>query len=670
MKPQQLTPDDVWLTYTLARNLQRIGQQHEGDSLFNRLSARHKDDREFIYAYALYLSSTNRDEAALQRLHNLPQNKWDSDIKALAQRLELDTVINKARQMREQGNESAAIDYLKQQPANTHIDLILADWAIKDRDYQSADAYYQSILQREPENQDAILGEIESSVAQGKSDKARQQLIFFDKHPADSLNSERRIANAWLDSGDSGRADALYQSIRETVKNQPPSEDNALIWRDIARSERLSYRPQQALDDYRQAMLASGITSTLPQDNEEFTRLTRNHPDDDWLKRSIRANAGDLYQQQNTTVTLDYDRWGSSGTGGISDLTAQTTMLEVDTPLYDGRLFARADYVQMDAGSFSVKNDGQYYETFGTCHTVGCEQDINQKKSGTSLALGWRDDRWNADIGTTPFGFEVVDWVGGISYKTDWNNIGWTFTASRRPMSSSLLSFSGTKDPRTGISWGGVRASGASLSLSYDRGEAHGVWADISAHQLTGKNVEDNQRARLMGGYYYRLINEDDREVTVGLNSMLWRYQKDLSNYSLGQGGYYSPQSYFSMGIPINYRQRTDNWSWELAGSVSWSTSSTDDQRRYPIRSLVPNNLPDIDAIETGGSSSGVGYTLRALIERRLSAHWSIGAGVDIQEAKDYTPSHSLIYLRYSFDSWRGNMDMPPKPLTPYADFK
>ncbi|VTR49767.1 Cellulose synthase operon protein C precursor [Serratia fonticola] len=63
-----------------------------------------------------------------------------------------------------------------------------------------------------------------------------------------------------------------------------------------------------------------------------------------------------------------------------------------------------------------------------------------------------------------------------------------------------------TRDPNTGTTWGGVRATGINLSASYDRGEANGVWADLSAHQLTGQNVEDNQRQRLMAGYYYKVI--------------------------------------------------------------------------------------------------------------------------------------------------------------------
>ncbi|WP_242401396.1 cellulose synthase subunit BcsC-related outer membrane protein, partial [Salmonella enterica] len=61
----------------------------------------------------------------------------------------------------------------------------------------------------------------------------------------------------------------------------------------------------------------------------------------------------------------------------------------------------------------------------------------------------------------------------------------------RRPISSSLLAFGGQKDAssNTGTKWGGVRANGGGVSLSYDKGEANGVWASLSGDQLSGKNV-------------------------------------------------------------------------------------------------------------------------------------------------------------------------------------
>ncbi|RXY33346.1 cellulose biosynthesis protein BcsC, partial [Klebsiella pneumoniae] len=447
-----------------------------------------------------------------------------------------------------------------------------------------------------------------------------------------------------------------------------------LVLRDAARFATQSGAPQQALTHYREAMVASGITPAQPQDNDTFTRLTRNDSHDDWLKRGIRSDAADLYRQQDLNVTLEHDFWGSSGTGGYSDLKAHTTMLQVDAPLADGRMFFRTDLVNMDAGSFSTHSDGSYSPSWGTCGEIACTSGSkNQTDSGASVAVGWKNDTWSGDIGTTPMGFNVVDVVGGLSYSSDVGPVGYTVNVHRRPISSSLLSFGGQKDSssHTGATWGGVRADGGGLSLSYDRGDAHGIWSSLGADSLTGKNVADNWRVRWMTGYYYKVINENNRRVTVGLNNMIWHYDKDLSGYTLGQGGYYSPQEYLSFAVPVTWRQRTENWSWELGGSVSWSHSRTQTQARYPLLNLIPSDYRQraSELTEEGSSSHGFGYTARALVERRVTSNWFVGAAVDIQQAKDYTPSHALLYVRYSAAGWQGDLDMPPQPLVPYADW-
>ncbi len=662
-------PDDVWLTYHYAQTLRQAGQPQQADAVFRRLAQKHPSDPQQIYAYALYLSGSDRDNQALAHLNTLPKAQWSDNMREMAQRLQMQAVLDHAEQLRAAGDGPAAIAYLRQQPADTRIDLTLADWALERAEYDEALADYQRVRAREPNNPDARLGEVEAYVAEGRLSEARQRLQTVPPQPDESINGQRRVANAWLAVGEPQKAADIFTRLKTAARQEPPGQAKALVYRDAARLEQAQSQPELAQQDYRQAMVASGIAPTAPEDNDGYTRLTRNNPADDWLKRGIRSDAADLYRQQDVRVTLDHDYWRSSGTGGISDYQAHDTMLQVDMPLYDGRAFFRTDTVQLDAGSFSTR-DGKYFETFGTCNTVGCSGDERQKTTGTSVAAGWADEHWQTDIGTTPMGFDVVDWVGGVAYSGDWNHIGWTLGASRRPITSSLLAFGGTRDPNTGITWGGVRATGINLSASYDRGEANGVWADLSAHQLTGQNVEDNQRQRLMAGYYYKVINEDNRRATVGLSTMLWHYQKDLSGYSLGQGGYYSPQEYVSLAVPVNYRQRTENWSWEVGGSVSISHSKTNDENRYPLQGLIPDSLPDKYAVESGGSSSGVGYTLRAIIERRLSSHWTLGAGIDIQQAKDYTPSHALIYLRYSLAGWQGDLDLPPQPLTPYADFK
>lgn len=488
-----------------------------------------------------------------------------------------------------------------------------------------------------------------------------------------SGHDQDRAALAQAQLGDTAAAQQTFNKLIPQAKSQPPSMESAMVLRDGAKFEALAGDPTQALETYKDAMVASGVTTTRPQDNDTFTRLTRNDEKDDWLKRGVRSDAADLYRQQDLNVTLEHDYWGSSGTGGYSDLKAHTTMLQVDAPYSDGRMFFRSDFVNMNVGSFSTNADGKWDDNWGTCTLQDCSGNRSQSDSGASVAVGWRNDVWSWDIGTTPMGFNVVDVVGGISYSDDIGPLGYTVNAHRRPISSSLLAFGGQKDSpsNTGKKWGGVRADGVGLSLSYDKGEANGVWASLSGDQLTGKNVEDNWRVRWMTGYYYKVINQNNRRVTIGLNNMIWHYDKDLSGYSLGQGGYYSPQEYLSFAIPVMWRERTENWSWELGASGSWSHSRTKTMPRYPLMNLIPTDWQEEAARQSndGGSSQGFGYTARALLERRVTSNWFVGTAIDIQQAKDYAPSHFLLYVRYSAAGWQGDMDLPPQPLIPYADW-
>ncbi|WP_261831770.1 cellulose synthase complex outer membrane protein BcsC [Leminorella grimontii] len=673
LQAKKLTPDDPWLTYRLANVMQRMQKGREADLTFSSGMDAHRQNAEWTHAYALYLSGSDRDALAVEALQKLPASQWDDGIRELSQRLKAQQVIAEAEQIRAEQGEDAAVAFLQQQPENTRINLTLAEWAMARNDAGQAQEQYRYILAREPDNKDALLGNIEAQIAGGQLDEAKTSLnaLPLDAQE-DDLGSARRLARAWSLVGEREKSESLYSQLMASAR-QPtaqPDMERARFLRDAASASATSGDPKEALASYKYAMAAYGISPTADIDDETFTRYMRRDDSDDWLRRGIKSDAESLYKQQSTTVTLDHDYWGSSGTGGISDLKAHTTMLHVAFPVGRGTGFLRTDAVSMDAGSFSTDSDGKYYEKFGTCYEVGCDRDKSQKSSGASVAAGWQDDRWQMDIGTTPMGFEVVDWVGGVSYGSDWRNLGWTLTASRRPVSSSLLSFGGAVDPNTGTTWGGVRKNGAQLDLSYDRGGPSGLWGNVAFHQLTGKNVADNERMQAMAGYYYKVVNETHRQVRVGVNTMWWHYQKDLSDYTLGQGGYYSPQQYLSLSLPVLYRERTENWSWEIGGSVSLSHAKTDGSPRYPLQGLTPVDLPDRDAKSSGSSSTGTGYTLRALIERKLTPHWHIGAGIDIQQAKDYTPSHGLVFLRYYFEPWSGDMDLPPQPLTPYADFK
>lgn len=663
-----MAPQDVWLAYRTANLLAATGHPEQGEALLRERLAASPRDTSLRYATALYLAGQDQDAQARTLLAGEPVSRWSDDMGELDARLARAARFDEARQLRAAGQEAAAEGLLADLLPDEQAMGMLAEWALARGDLPLAERHYRALLDKDPDDLQTRLGMAELLLARGDGGAACAYLPSWPVSPlpGDRVNLYRQAANLYRELGDEQTASAIFDALSPEVARQPASEASALFWRDAARQRFAQGDHEGALARDRKALTAAGLAPRDDLDGGSLTRIGRAREGEAWLAAGLRSDLDKHYRQSQTTVSLDSDYWGDKGTGGVSDLRALTQMLQLDTPLATGRAFGRLEWVQLDAGSLP---DDPYREKFGTCNRQDCHGEQQQRSDGITVAAGWANDRFAFDLGTTPLGFEVADWVGGASISGDWHDVGLTLTASRRPVSSSLLSYGGTVDPGTGIRWGGVRANGVRVDASHDLGGAVGYWGSLQQHLLTGKNVEDNWRTRLMGGTYYKVINEEHRRASVGLTTMLWRFEHDLSAYTLGQGGYYSPQRYFSLALPVSYRQRTPDWSWELGGSVSWSTSKTDDGLRYPLQGLIPETLPDRDAVEEGGRSHGVGYTLNALVEHRLTDHWRIGGRVDIQQADDYAPSHFMLYLRYTFKPWQGDLDLPPRPLTPYADF-
>lgn len=665
LQAQELDADDPWISYGLARAMREQGRGDQGLLAFNTHLDRHRGAPGSHYAHGLLLAAVGQDQAALETLALVPRSSWDERMTQLEVRL-LDTLaIRQARAYREAGQSAAAVALLEERPDSIETRLQVARWAQEDGDYPKALANYGAVLRMDSADIDARLGQIEVWAAQGRTASVLAALTRNDFDlPSQPTGVHRRIAELWLVLGDEQSA---RQVLLERSKNLAPSERAPLLHRDLARLTRTS-DPGSALDQYARAMADADLLPRLPPDSPRddiaFTRATRVNNDDSWLERGIRREAQELYEQQNPTLTLHNDRWWRrDGTPGLSRLHADTTMLQLDYPVFGGRGFVRADHVRMDAGTLEPDSDGVYRGEFGSCSfeaantatgwqaLPACTSGFRQRAIGTSVALGWQGERFAFDLGTTPMGFKVTNWTGGVGYSGKLGSLGWRMTASRRPMSNSLLSFAGATDPSTGIEWGGVMATGGALSLSWDQGQENGVWADISHHRLTGKNVDDNHRTRIMGGYYRRLINKNHEVLSAGVNLMYWKYRKDLGDYSLGQGGYYSPQRYIAVSLPVSYARRTSDWSFLLEGSIA--------------RSFARSTGP-----EDSSRSSSTGYRVAGFVERRLADNWVLGAGIDFRRSKDYSPSHFIVYLRYTFKPWQGDLPLGPGPLIPYAEFK
>ena len=683
-----LAPDEPWLVYQLANSLRHQGRTAEADAAFAKLVQHQPHDPATRYAHGLFLESSDRDALALDSLGAVPQATWSADMRALQQRIQRRVTLASAQQLQARGRVTEATALLEASLARGEGGpddlMLLADWAAARGEPDKARGYYQRVLAVQPGRPEARLGVIESAVAEGYLAKARHMLtVQVPQLADDDSNAQRRLAAVWAALGEHDQAARLL----DRLASQQPRPD-PLLRRDAARLV-AQHEPQRALDLYAAAMADAQLLDRVaasPRDDRALTLASREQDADDWLARSLRSDVDALYRQRNTHVTLmhDYGWRQDDGTPGTSELSTQSTLLHVDTPWQDGTAFARVERIGMDAGSFEQNDQGRYTPDFGSCQFVGQTADGkslpactggSQTADGSVLALGWQGSRWAFDLGTTQ-GYAINNWLGGATLNGDLGQVGWSLTASRRPMSNSLLSFAGARDRPTGVRWGGVTANGATLGLSWDQGGDNGVWASLGHHWLYGENVADNQRTRAMAGYYHRVLEKADERVRVGLTLMHWRHDKDLGGYSLGQGGYYSPQRYTSVGVPVSYAWRNYDWSLLLEGSVSWSQAHSGSSRLYPDahvnrRVLAQYDVDaNIDAMSEASDSSGLGYRLRGLFERRLSDRWVLGGGFDWQHSDDYAPSHAMLYLRYLFEPWRGNLALPVTPLEPYSEWR
>jgi len=690
-------PGDPWVAYRLAGDLKAANRADAAAAVIADMVGKTDDVPAARYAQALFLSSIDRVDEALEALGHAPRGQWTEDMQALATRLERQRLMAKLDALREAGREAEAVALLRQQPATIENRLLLADWARERGDDAEAVTAYGEVLSKEPGNVDAALGRLESWIGAGDSASARQ--VLQSAPPVlseDDVPRQRRLARIW---GELGENELEWVILKQLIARK--READPLLYRDAARARRQA-APEEALDLYALAMQDAGMLAPAqasPRDDRALTFASRELPDDDWLKRSIRSDVEDFYQARNPTLTLMQDTGRrSDGTPGFSRLTRDTRIVHYSQPLAGGYAWARLEQVSMDAGSFRTDASGGFDEDFGSCDLtlatpsggrfraprcyIGVQQRVS---SGVGASLGWRNaaDTFSFDIGHTPSGYAVGHWLGGITVGGDFAKLDWSLTASRRPMTNSLLSQYGAVDPRSGIRWGGVIADGATFSLGYDRGGRNGFWSNWGWHRITGENVLDNDRLRAMAGWYHKLVQRTDLRLDIGLTAMYWRYSHDLGGYSLGQGGYYSPQRYASISTPVTFMWRNDDWSVRLDASVGYSRARTDDSNRFPLEALIKQAAAGVAAgagqpllfdnrlsVVNGDSSSGSSYRVSAAIERRLGDRWVAGVGATLQRSRDFSPNTFQFYLRYTGKPWRGNLPMPVNVIIPYGEFR
>ena len=614
----ELVPQHPWTRYRLAGLYARQGAKQRGRQLLEEGVQRAPDDVEMHYALALYLSSIGDAESAHAIVERIEPEHRTEGMNALCERLQRSFRITQADQDLAAGRVEAARDGYAELTAEQPDDLY------------TRLAYVQALT----ESGDLELAELQLQAVQ---EQAQQ----------DDVELQLGIARRQAVLGDET---AALQTLQALVAVAPQRADALLF---AGRIE-LARRHYAAAENYfaRAARLDDADTASTAWIEREriHSRLAS------WMEAAIEVR----------------HKPGDAGISRYESSLAPTLWRYARD--YEQRFVLRADAVAVDAGRLGDAFDSA--ALLGTIQAAGpgaVRRYDNGSQSGLSLGVGYETDRFAADLGTTPLGFLLPRIVGGAEWTAKWRSLDVAAGISRRAVTGSVLSYAGLRDPISGVRWGGVVETGPYARVGLYR-ELYSMAGAIRLTELAGTRVPSNGFSGVRGAADWQVIARQDMQAFTAVAFNYWRYQRNLQNYTFGSGGYYSPQSYLSIALPVELRGIWSGWSYRLRASLAYSTSSI--QRvpfyRDPIlqSAALNSTLPAgfDEPFFAGGHGGGTSFSAYAAVERQIAPRLVMGAKLDIDRADYYQPTIFMLYLRHVFGAARTEVEVPPRPVKAYVE--
>ena len=644
---------------------------------------------EVLYLYSVRQADLLREKGDLVAA-------YDTLAPALAQRPDDPVAVGAlARMYLANGNSAKAIELYKpllaKAPDDAQLQIGMAQALSKSGDRRGAETATETALALAPNDAQVLASAAAIFRAQGKNAKAGELYARALALQAPVKVQANPFAGAVAANpfvGTSGQRSRSHLSEADFSQIPEPAQVQIAALADDSKPAPLDDEVQprrRGLDDERR------VTVARPLDPQEEAR------------KSMQSALDQIKQERSPRITQGVTIRTNDSESGLSKITDVETPLEISLPVGDNRIALRVTPVSLNAGAvkdsaktrFGGPNDVQMAAVQDLLATQPDADSLNtalgdlngsagrQKDSGVGLALGWEMPALGlkADLGVSPMGFLYSTPVGGVSIDRPFregSNFRYGASLSRRAVNDSLVSFAGAEDARSGLKWGGVTANGGRLQLGYDNGD-YGVYGYAGLYKLLGHNVEDNTRIEGGSGIYWYLLNDDTRQLTTGLGVTAIRYDNNQGNFTYGNGGYFSPQNFFSIGVPFSWSQRTDRLSYTLRGSVGLQHIEQDSTPYFPNDSAMQAQLEQVSQVFAASGSSlatqyagqnktGIGYNLGAAAEYRLGNNYFLGGSFGMDNAQDYKQWTGGLYLRYMFEDFTGRMPMPVSPyLSPYS---
>lgn len=354
------------------------------------------------------------------------------------------------------------------------------------------------------------------------------------------------------------------------------------------------------------------------------------------------------------------NRNGESGLSALSEVSAN---LRAQGQLAGVKVAVSASPVVLEAGAMS-RSALARFGTNATAQALGVVAKEPAQlapagrggASGVGLTVTGSAGGVTAEAGVTPLGFERVNVTGRVALEEKLAP-GTTVSlyAERKPVTDSVTSYAGSRDPVTGKAWGSVMRSQVGAALASDW-NGSGYYVQANGRTYDGQSVKANRAAEINAGAYVASYRTNLMSLTLGANVNFSGYRYNQNYFTFGYGGYFSPQNSAAVSLPIILRAEQAKWRLELNVAPGYQIFN---EAAAPVYPTLPNQQallnqekalnPDVLAQYDSTGRHGFAVSGGLSGDYAITAAQRLNLGVTYDTFGPYNELQVMLGLRQAF---------------------
>jgi hypothetical protein len=145
-------------------------------------------------------------------------------------------------------------------------------------------------------------------------------------------------------------------------------------------------------------------------------------------------------------------------------------------------------------------------------------------------------------------------------------------------------------------------------------------------------------------------------EVRVGLNLVYFGFSNNQDHFTLGYGGYFSPQDYVAAILPVTWTATRGPLTYTLGGSLGLQTFNADGGAILPTQPQLNQEVQSLSLTNTAVQGSyasqnvsGVVGGVNGSFEYHLTPELQVGGSAAYQKSADWNEADVTAFARYTF---------------------